>query len=122
MVEKLFGMLSSACRAVDPNHLNLGIRYYTVPPHWALTGMKHFDVFSMNCYKQRLPAEEMAQISALLDQPIMIGEWHFGALDAGLTARTITSASWMCATGRMSRWQSLPARATNACTRWLMGR
>jgi len=89
MVEKLFGMLSSACRAVDPNHLNLGIRYYTVPPHWALTGMKHFDVFSMNCYKQRLPAEEMAQISALLDQPIMIGEWHFGALDAGLPASGI---------------------------------
>ena len=89
MVEKLFGTLSSACRAVDPNHLNLGIRYYTLPPHWALAGMKHFDVFSMNCYRQHLPAEEMAHISALLDQPIMIGEWHFGALDAGLPASGI---------------------------------
>jgi hypothetical protein len=26
----------------------------------------------------------MAKISAMLDLPIMIGEWHFGALDAGL--------------------------------------
>ena len=84
MVEKLFGGLSAACWAVDPQHLNLGIRYYTIPPHWALSGMKHFDVFSMNCYRPRLPAEEMAQINALLNQPILIGEWHFGALDAGL--------------------------------------
>jgi hypothetical protein len=89
MVEKLFGTLSTACREVDPNHLNLGIRYYTVPPHWALSGMSHFDVFSMNCYRKRLPAEEMSTISTLLDKPIMIGEWHFGALDAGLPASGI---------------------------------
>jgi hypothetical protein len=89
MVEKLFGTLSTACRAVDPNHLNLGIRYYTVPPHWALSGMSHFDVFSMNCYRKRLPAEEMSQISEMLGKPIMIGEWHFGALDAGLPASGI---------------------------------
>ena len=89
MVEKFFGGLSAACRVVDPNHLNLGIRYYTVPPSWALDGMRHFDVFSMNCYKPHLPAEEMAHISRLLNQPIMIGEWHFGALDAGLPASGI---------------------------------
>ena len=89
MVDKFFGTLSKACRSVDPNHLNLGIRYYTVPPSWALMGMRHFDVFSMNCYKKRLPAEEMAYISRELDMPIMIGEWHFGALDAGLPASGI---------------------------------
>jgi hypothetical protein len=89
MVERFFGGLSKACRAVDPHHLNLGIRYYTIPPHWALKGMRCFDVFSMNCYKERLPAEEMAGISAMLQQPIMIGEWHFGALDAGLPASGI---------------------------------
>ena len=48
MVMKLFGTLTDACRAVDPNHLNLGIRYYTVPPDWAVDGMRVFDVFSMN--------------------------------------------------------------------------
>ncbi|MBN1579765.1 MAG: hypothetical protein JXA89_03620, partial [Anaerolineae bacterium] len=31
MVEKLFKGLSDACVRVDPNHLNLGVRYYTVP-------------------------------------------------------------------------------------------
>jgi hypothetical protein len=86
MVQTLFGGLSAACRRVDPRHLNLGIRYYTIPPRWALKGMRHFDVFSMNCYKPRVPAEEMAKINELLDIPILVGEWHFGAHDAGLPA------------------------------------
>lgn len=86
MVEKLFGGLSAACRKADPHHLNLGIRYYTIPPGWALKGMRHFDVFSMNCYRPRVRAEEMEQINALLDMPILVGEWHFGAPDAGLPA------------------------------------
>jgi hypothetical protein len=84
MVNRFFSGLSNACKAVDSHHLNLGIRYYTVPPAWMLDGMRHFDVFSMNCYRQKLPAEEMAHISELLNQPILIGEWHFGALDVGL--------------------------------------
>ena len=89
MVTRYFGTLSEACRRVDPNHLNLGIRYYTVPPAWAIDAMRTFDVFSMNCYKQKVLAEEMAQINALLGMPIMVGEWHFGALDAGLPAAGI---------------------------------
>jgi hypothetical protein len=89
MVDRYFGLLSKACRQVDPNHLNLGIRYYTTPPKWALKGMQHFDVFSMNCYRPRVPGDEMAQISALLNMPVLIGEWHFGALDVGLPASGI---------------------------------
>ncbi|MDF1512890.1 MAG: hypothetical protein P1S60_03665 [Anaerolineae bacterium] len=89
MVTRYFNTLSAACRAVDPHHLNLGIRYYTVPPDWAVEGMRSFDVFSMNCYKPRLLSDEMARISALLDMPIMVGEWHFGALDVGLPASGI---------------------------------
>jgi hypothetical protein len=84
MVTRYFGLLSQACRKVDPQHLNLGIRYYTIPPAWAVEGMRSFDVFSMNCYKPRLLADEMAQISAMLDMPIIVGEWHFGSLDVGL--------------------------------------
>jgi hypothetical protein len=89
MVNRFFSGLSNACKAVDSHHLNLGIRYYTVPPAWALQGMRHFDVFSMNCYRQHLLAEEMALISERLNQPILIGEWHFGALDVGLPASGI---------------------------------
>ena len=103
MVERFFGGLSEACRRVDHVHLNLGVRYYTVPPAWALDGMRHFDVFSMNCYKQRLPAGEMKHISEMLDMPILIGEWHFGALDVGLPASGIGHVPDQAARGKAYR-------------------
>jgi hypothetical protein len=89
MVEKFFSTLSASCRRVDPNHLNLGIRYHTIPPDWAVAGMRAFDVFSMNCYDTRVRSGEMEKIAALLNMPVMVGEWHFGALDAGLPASGI---------------------------------
>ncbi len=48
MVRRFFSVLDAACRKVDPHHLNLGVRYFTVPPWWALEGMKCFDVFSIS--------------------------------------------------------------------------
>ena len=89
MVERLFTALSDACRAVDPDHLNLGARYYTVPPRWALDGMHAFDVFSINCYRERGPDEIGERLADVVDRPVLIGEWHFGALDAGLPASGI---------------------------------
>jgi len=89
MIERYFKTLSDACRKIDPNHLNLGIRYYTIPPPWAVAGMKTFDVFSMNCYESKVRASEMASISDLLGMPVLVGEWHFGALDVGLPASGI---------------------------------
>ncbi|MBZ0294630.1 MAG: hypothetical protein K8L99_18845 [Anaerolineae bacterium] len=86
LVGRYFGMLSKACKKVDPNHLNLGIRYHTVPPQWALDGMRSFDVFSINCYKEQVPADDLKAIHELLNMPTMIGEWHMGALDVGLPA------------------------------------
>lgn len=84
MVEKLFQGLSEACKKADTHHLNLGVRYYTVPPWWALRGMRCFDVFSMNCYQERVPADHTYEITRQLGMPVLIGEWHFGALDVGL--------------------------------------
>ena len=89
MVEKFFGALSASCRRVDPNHLNLGIRYHTIPPAWAVSGMRSFDVFSMNCYDARVRSADMEKIAAMLKMPVMVGEWHFGAHDVGLPASGI---------------------------------
>lgn len=89
MVERYFRTLTQSCRAVDPNHLNLGIRYHTVPPEWAVGGMRWFDVFSMNCYDTKVKSAEMEKIAAMLKMPVMVGEWHFGALDVGLPASGI---------------------------------
>ncbi|HWR53560.1 MAG TPA: hypothetical protein VN428_20800 [Bryobacteraceae bacterium] len=89
MVERYFRVLSAACRKADPNHLNLGMRWAGVPPEWAVEGMKSFDVFSLNCYMQKLPLERATKIHEMLKMPVMVGEWHFGALDVGLPASGI---------------------------------
>lgn len=115
MVERFFKELSDACRKVDPNHLNLGVRYYTVPPAWAVEGMRSFDVFSMNCYHRRVPAAQLSHISALLHQPIMIGEWHFGALDVGLPASGIGHVRSQEARGQAFRVYTEDAAAHPAC-------
>lgn len=102
MVERLFGTLTEACRSVDPNHLNLGARYHTVPPAWALKGMGMFDVFSINCYSDRVRTD-LEQVCRDLHGPALIGEWHFGALDAGLPASGIGRVADQEARGRAYR-------------------
>ncbi len=57
----------------------------------------------MNCYKQRVTAAEMAQIHELLGMPIIVGEWHFGALDAGLPASGIGHVPDQTARGQAFR-------------------
>jgi hypothetical protein len=89
MVEHYFQILSQACRKVDPNHLNLGMRWAGLPPLWAVEGMKVFDVFSANCYQPKLPRERAEAIYQMVKKHVMIGEFHFGALDAGLPASGI---------------------------------
>lgn len=115
MVTRFFGGLNDACRAVDPNHLNLGVRYQSVPPHWAVEGMRTFDVFSMNCYRPRVPAEQMSQISAMLNMPVVIGEWHFGALDVGLPASGIGRVRDQAARGKAFRVYAEDAAAKPWC-------
>ncbi len=88
LVSELFTVLSEACRKVDPVHLNLGARYHRVPPDWALPGMKSFDVFSINCYRETVDPV-LAEACEKLQMPALIGEWHFGALDVGLPASGI---------------------------------
>ena len=115
LVEKLFTGLSDACRAVDPHHLNLGARYYTVPPAWALEGMHCFDVFSINCYRERVPPAELERIHTLLHRPTLIGEWHFGALDVGLPATGIGHVRDQTARGQAFRVYTEDAAAQPWC-------
>jgi hypothetical protein len=89
MVERHFSVLSKACKQIDPHHLNLGMRWAGVPPDWAVEGMRSFDVFSLNCYRENLPRDVSEKIHSLLGVPVLVGEYHFGALDAGLPASGI---------------------------------
>jgi hypothetical protein len=84
MTERYFNAISDACKSVAPQHLNLGMRWAGLPPPWAVEGMKAFDVFSLNCYQATVPRAVTDEIQAKLRMPILIGEFHFGALDVGL--------------------------------------
>jgi hypothetical protein len=115
MVERLFSTLSKACKDLDPNHLNLGARYYTVPPAWALAGMGSFDVFSINCYRQQIPGDDLAKIGAATGRPTIIGEWHFGALDVGLPGSGLGRVATQADRGRAYRFYLETAAANPWC-------
>jgi hypothetical protein len=46
-------------------------------------------VFSLNCYQEKLPRDVAEKIHSMLGIPVMVGEYHFGALDVGLPASGI---------------------------------
>jgi hypothetical protein len=115
MAERFFKTLSRACRAVDPRHLNLGIRYHTVPPRWVVAGMRTFDVFSMNCYQERVPRQDTEKIGKMLDLPVMIGEWHFRRSRCGLPASGIGHVKDQAARGQAYRVYLEDAAANPYC-------
>ncbi len=115
MVRRLFDTLSAACRQVDPNHMNLGARYYKVPPDWALAGMTSFDCFSVNGYAQRIDHAGITRIAEVARRPVMIGEFHFGALDVGLPASGIGHVPDQAARGAAYRVYVEDAAADPNC-------
>jgi len=115
MTQVFFKTLNESCKRVDPNHLNLGIRYHTVTPRWVIAGMSTFDVFSMNCYREKVPLEATRKIAEALKMPVLVGEWHFGALDAGLPASGIGHVRDQQARGQAYRVYLEDAAANPYC-------
>jgi hypothetical protein len=77
---------SKACRKAAPRHLNLGMRWAWISDPDLISGWENFDVFSINCYALDPTAALDNVVKLGVDLPVMIGEYHFGALDTGLTA------------------------------------
>lgn len=86
MIEQYVRVPSQECKKVDPYHLNLGVRYAWIASEDLLAGADAFDVFSMNCYGARPDAEVIERCSQAAGAPVLIGEFHTGALDRGLPA------------------------------------
>lgn len=85
MAERFYEALIRACRSVDSEHLCLGTRFPWSPPEWAVAGMGSFDALCINCFRPGVPAE-YGELSERLSAPLLVGEFQFGALDAGLPA------------------------------------
>lgn len=88
MIREFIKVPALALKEVDKNHLNLGMRYAWVANKTVTAGCEYFDVFSFNCYRHD-PYGSIQHIVDLVDMPVMIGEFHFGALDRGLDATGI---------------------------------
>ncbi|MBE0653017.1 MAG: beta-galactosidase, partial [Bacteroidales bacterium] len=83
MVSEYVDVISEETRKVDPNHLNLGMRYAYISSDLLYTAGEAFDVFSINGYSSPGPPDT-DEIYRRSGKPVMIGEFHFGATDRGL--------------------------------------
>ncbi|HUL78741.1 MAG TPA: hypothetical protein VL691_15865 [Vicinamibacteria bacterium] len=84
MVKAYVRVPAEECRSVDLHHLNLGMRYAWISSDLLYESAESFDVFTINSYRMVPPADVIAEIARRTGKPVMIGEFHFGALDRGL--------------------------------------
>ncbi len=81
IAEQYFRECRDAVKRIAPYHLYLGCRFAWVNDRGARAAAKYCDVIGYNLYRYnvadfRLPSD--------LDRPVIVGEFHFGALDRGL--------------------------------------
>jgi hypothetical protein len=81
IAEQYFRTVRESLKAVAPNQLYLGCRFAWVNARAVSAAAKSCDVVSYNIYK-RTAADFKLPIEA--DVPLIIGEFHFGALDRGM--------------------------------------
>ena len=92
MVDAYVKTVCDEVKAVDPNHLNLGLRYAYISSDLCYRAGAYFDVFSINGYSSPLPPNT-AEVARRSGKPVLIGEFHFGATDRGLPATGIQGAA-----------------------------
>ncbi len=79
--EQYFRTVREAIKQVAPHQLYLGCRFAWVNDRAAAAAAKYCDVVSYNLYRRSV-AE--FQFNGGADVPLIIGEFHFGALDRGM--------------------------------------
>jgi hypothetical protein len=88
LIDRYIKVPSEAVKKLDSNHLNLGMRYAMFSSENLKSGCQYFDVFSINCYSLD-PSKVIETVGRETGLPVLIGEYHFGALDRGLLATGI---------------------------------
>ncbi|UCC68003.1 MAG: beta-agarase [Armatimonadota bacterium] len=80
MAEEYFRVCREEVKAASPEGLYLGCRMHQINPRAARVAARYCDVLSINCYRYDVRTMPLPEG---LDVPVIIGEWHFGALDRG---------------------------------------
>jgi hypothetical protein len=81
IAERYFELCRDVLKEVAPHQLYLGCRFSSVNDRAVHAAAKYCDVVSYNKYKTSL---EDLVLPEGVDKPVMIGEFHFGALDRGM--------------------------------------
>lgn len=81
VAEQYFRVVRDVVKAVAPRQLYLGCRFAWVNPLAAAAAAKFCDVVSYNIYHRSVAD---FHFNGGADVPLLIGEFHFGALDRGL--------------------------------------
>lgn len=79
--ETYFKTIRDELKKAAPNKLYLGCRFAWVNDRAALAATKFCDVVSYNRYSYSVAEQKLPND---IDMPIIIGEFHFGALDRGM--------------------------------------
>lgn len=79
--ETYFRTIRDAVKEVAPNQLYLGCRFAWVNDRAVAAAVKFCDVVSYNLYRRSIAA---FRIPGGADVPLIVGEFHFGALDRGM--------------------------------------
>jgi hypothetical protein len=81
LAEHYFKECADAVRAVAPNHLYLGCRFSSVNDRAVRAAAKYSDVLTYNLYRDSISDFALPEG---VDRPVLVGEFHFGALDRGM--------------------------------------
>jgi agarase len=82
--KRYFTVISALMRQYAPNQLYLGPRFAVAPDECVLEAAKYCDVVSYNIYGRAPSIVSRGEQIRKLDKPVVIGEFHFGALDRGM--------------------------------------
>ncbi len=93
---------AEACKKVDPNHLNMGMRYAYIGFANQVAGHEYFDIFDINNYSQDC-RKYLDWIGDMVHQPILISEFHHGALDKGVPCTGIEGVRTQAERGQAYR-------------------
>lgn len=88
IIRKYFSTIRDIFKEIAPNKLYMGCRFAGANDLVVKIGSEYCDIMSWNSYRMDL-SDFMCYAYSYLDKPIIIGEFHFGAVDRGKFHHTL---------------------------------